>query len=85
MINTLIIDEPRRPLQATRPAVPATPLPFQPPQHKRTMSVAAPVVAVFFFLCLSIGVIMFTTAADKAERKNRPHEPARNIPMFVMR
>ncbi len=54
-------------------------------QHNQPLNVAASVVLVLFFLCLSIGVVVFTTAADHAAKKNRAQEPARTLPIFPAR
>ncbi|MCX7007354.1 MAG: hypothetical protein NTY53_08915 [Kiritimatiellaeota bacterium] len=45
---------------------------------------AASVVVGVCFLCLFIGVIVFTSRADR-EQRNKPREPARNMPMIHLR
>ena len=73
----------RQPVQSWPPT--SSPIPVQPPTtHRRDPSSAASVVVALCFLCLFIGVIMFTSYADHGQ-KSKAHEPARNMPMVHLR
>jgi hypothetical protein len=99
MFNSPMFENERAAAPILRPQVPPTPQPVQRfvpppatasftprvPQHNQPLNIAASIALVLFFLCLSIGVVAFTTAADRAEKKNRPHEPARNLPIYPAR
>ncbi len=55
-----------------------------PPKLRRDPSSAASVVVALCFMCLFIGVIIFTSYADRTA-KSKPREPARNMPMVHLR
>jgi hypothetical protein len=54
------------------------------PKPRRDPSSAASVVVALCFMCLFIGVIIFTSYADRTA-KSKPREPARNMPMVHLR
>ena len=71
MVNMLIVNYSKAPvkagvapLQTTAQPVSPTPILPQPPKHKQQASVAVSVIAVIFFLSLSIGVVVFTNAKE---------------------
>ena len=93
MVNMLIIEGPKAPLQATGVVLPAAgpewspalPIHVSPLKHKQQASLAVSFVLVLVFLALSIGVVVFTTAGENMRNKDRQREPARNIPMVHLR
>lgn len=55
-----------------------------PPKPRRDPSSAASVVVALCFMCLFVGVIIFTSYTDRTA-KSKPREPARNMPMVHLR
>jgi len=55
-----------------------------PPKPRHDPSSAASVVVALCFMCLFIGVIIFTSYTDRTV-KSKTHEPARNMPMVHLR
>ena len=75
--------------QTTRGAVPYMEASFHKPEyhhpvHHHDSSPVIQILVVIGFVAMLMGVIVFTTYLDRAN-KNKTREPARNIPMVHMR
>jgi hypothetical protein len=68
-----------------RPEIPATPEPVLRQTLQRPNNVLVQVIVVLCCVAMSVGVIVFTTAAERAQKKTPPRDPPPNMPMHFHR